>query len=78
MYKTALDARTLETQLRQRAGADFCTYADVQAVTGMSYRQVRERLCHTLEALPGVKPRRFYVPHVAQVVTQKRRGGVGT
>ena len=73
MYKTTLDARTLETQLHSRTGNDYCTYTDVQAVTGMTYKQVRARLRPLLEPLPGTKPRRFYTPHVAQVLTKQGR-----
>ena len=69
MYKVALDARTLETQLRKVAGGEYVTYKDVQTATGMSYRQARERVGTRLEPLPHIKPHKFLARHVAQVIT---------
>lgn len=72
MYKTKVDARTLETQLKAASGNEFCTYADVQAVTGLSYKQARGLLIKKLEPLPHTKLRRFLAHHAAQVIVGER------
>lgn len=69
MYKIATDSRTLETELKSKSGTDFCTIKDVQAATGLSYKQVRERLGKALEPLPHTKPYRYLARHAAQVIT---------
>lgn len=68
MRKTKIDPRTLETQLRSVTGNDFCTYADIQTVTGLSYKQVRTRIRPALEPIPHIKPRKYLSRHVANVL----------
>ncbi len=68
MKKIAIDARTLETQLRHQSGVDFCTIADVQAVTNLSYWQVQRMLSRALLPIPHRYPHRYLARHVAQVI----------
>lgn len=68
MYKTKLDARTIETRIRERTNNDFCTYQDIEEIMGLSYDQVRRLLNSALNPVTNAKPRKFYTPHVAQVL----------
>lgn len=68
MQKIKIDSRTLETQLRNVSGIEFCTIRQVQAVTNMSYKQVQARL-KPLAPLPHTKPYRYLIRHVAQILT---------
>ena len=72
MYKAILDARTLETYLKLHSGSEFCTYADVQAVTGMSYKQARKRIRPALEPIPHIKPHKYLARHVAQIIANNK------
>ena len=71
--KTKIDARTLETQLCKVSGHEYCTYSDVQEVTGLSYFQVQRILSHALKPLSGTKPRRYLARHAAQVLVGDRK-----
>ncbi len=68
MKRIGIDVRTLETQLKNQSGTDFCTIKDVQAVTNMSYRQIQRLLRQTLLPIPHRKPYRFLIRHVAQTI----------
>ncbi len=68
MRKIGIDARTLETQLKNQSGNDFCTIKDVQTITGLSYRQIQRLLRQTLLPIPHRKPYRFLIRHVAQTI----------
>ena len=70
--KTKIDARTLENQIREVSGNQYCTYEDVQRVTGLSYYQVQRILSRVLVPLARTKPRRYLVKHAAQVLAGDR------
>ncbi len=68
MRKIGIDARTLETQLKNQSGTDYCTIADVQTITGLSYWQVQRMLSRTLLPIPHRYPHRYLIRHVAQTI----------
>lgn len=68
MLKTKIDARTLENQIREISVSQYCTYADVQEATGLSYWQAQKILSHALVPMANTKPRRYLARHAAQVL----------
>lgn len=72
MLKIKIDARTLESQIRRVSGSEYCTYADVQEATGLSYWQAQKILSHALVPMANTKPRRYLVRHAAQVLAGDR------
>lgn len=72
MLKTKIDARTLEIQIRRVSGSEYCTYADVQEATGLSYWQAQKILSHALVPIAKTKPRRYSAKHAAQVLAGDR------
>ena len=71
MYRTKVDARTLETQLKAESGNEYCTFADIERATGMSYKAARNRL-RVLAPLPGTRPHRYLARQAAQVIAGDR------
>lgn len=70
MYTPKVDSRTLATQLKEAAGGiDFCTFRQIQAVTGLSRCQwdLRRRQ-RPVPALPGA-PKKYQITHVAAAIT---------
>lgn len=70
--KTKIDARTLENQIREVPGNQYCTYADVQKATGLSYWQAQKILSHALVPMAKTKPRRYLARYAAQVLAGDR------
>lgn len=68
MSKLSLNASTIETRIRERTRGDFCTYKDIEETLGISYQQARRLIFTTLKPVTNTKPRKFYTPHVAQIL----------
>ena len=71
MYRTKVDARTLETQLKAESGNEYGTLAEIVGGIGMSYKAARNRL-RVLAPLPGTRPHRYLARHAAQVIAGDR------
>lgn len=61
-----LDPRMIERNLKEKTGNDFCTFVEINDVTGMSRKQIMIRIAR-VPALEG-RPKKYPIKQVAQAL----------